>query len=183
MIILRKHREIGKLFSIVTPFPSNLEEEFGNFDPDLVRQYGPAVVAVETNSSDYRDQYNNSPETNRQKCEEFIKQLKTSPNSRFRDVNQGDNTHYLGNESSPNLSEEARFVTFSKDINNEDRFTYRVYKPRVVAENGKKKYLQKIVVTGCLEHTISGKPGAYVRGQRGNTWHPKKNSKRRRGKK
>ena len=182
MIIKRKHKEISKLFSISTPFPSSLEEEFGNFDPELIRQYGPPIISVETDSQDYRRQYDSSPETNRKKCEEFIKQLKTDPNSRFSDINVGDNTHYLGKESKPGLPEGSRFVTFSKDINSEDRFTYKIYKPAIVTEGGKKKYIQRIVASGCLEHTISGKPGAYVKGQLGNVWHPKKNSKRKRGK-
>lgn len=187
MIILRKYREISKLFAIRTPFPSDLEHEFSDIDPELDAEFGLPTIIVDQNSPDYRKQYNSSPETNREKCEKFIRQLKTNPESRFRDVDiedsgEGDGTEYLAYKSRLTGPESDKFVTFSKNINREDRFTYRVYKPTVVTENGKRRFIQKIVLTGCLEHTVSGQPGAYVRGQRGNVWHPKKHSKRNRGK-
>lgn len=70
---------------------------------------------------------------------------------------------------------EKKSVVFSKKINDEDRFNYRVYKPTITVDKktGKRIYYQKIVLCSCLEHTINGKPGAYVKGQTGNTWHSK----------
>lgn len=92
------------------------------------------------------------------------------------------NTHFLGHESKTTSSiDENNFVTFSKWINKKDRFNYKIYKPKVTVneKTGKKTYYQKIVLAGCDDHTINGKPGAYVKGQTGNTWHPKSKATRR----
>lgn len=183
MIILR-----NKLFSIITPFSDKLREEFG-FDKELADSCDEVKIDVQP-SYDYTLQYNKSSESNRTKDNKFRKDLNKNPNTWFSDAPDDDpktNTHFLGHESNTTSSkQEKRFVMFSKSINNEDRFNYKVYKPRVTVNEitGKRTYYQKIVLSSCLEHTNNGAPGSYVKGQSGNTWHsPKKSRKRNKIKK
>lgn len=166
MIILRKL----KIFARRTPISDSLKKEFsipteeianGNFKYEFGR------------FSDFNEQYKNLTPGNKEIVDRFIKDLKNG--FIFTDAREGDGTHYLADESKPGRGH----ITYSKKINKEDRFNYVIYKP-TIDDDG--KYNQIIKLSACSEHTIAGKPGAYVGGQRGNVWHPKKHSKRSRGK-
>jgi len=88
-------------------------------------------------------------------------------------------THYLADYSNTATNKiEERSVVFSKQITKGDRFNYRIYRPKLVEENGETYYIQDIVLCTCWDHTLDGKPGSYVKGQTGNTWHPKSKSTR-----
>lgn len=179
MIILRLR---NKLFSIITPFPDKLRDEF-KFNEELAINCDEVKIDVQP-SNDYMLQYNQSSETNRTKDNKFRKDLNKNPNTWFSDAPDDPpytKTHYLGKESKVNTPIlDDRFVMFSKKINNDDRFNYKIYRPKITIneETGKKTYYQKIVLATCLEHTNNGAPGSYVKGQVGNKWHPKSKSTR-----
>lgn len=156
MIVKRK----TKSFSIVTPFPQFLSQNF-TIPPD---KFETSHIKIER-SAGFNDQYKNLSPGNKEKVDQFIKDLETG--FIYSDAKEGDGTHYLGNESKPSKG----YVMFSKKINDSDRFNYLIYKPET--EDGE-SYTMKIVLSSCFEHTISGKPGSYVSGQIGNTWKKRK---------
>lgn len=169
MIIRRKL----KLFARRVPFPSDLAAEFSL----------PVVEALRGNtgflfeySGTYTDQRSKQTPGNCDIIDKLIEDI--DDNYLFFDGPAGGDTHWLADESGTGSN--PPFVTFSKKINDEDRLNYRIYKPERDPKTG--KYIQKIVMSSCEDHSLNGKPGAYVKGQIGNTWHPKKNSKRKHGK-
>lgn len=148
---------ITRLFSITTPFPPSLAQQF-RIPLDKLES---SFIRIER-SGRFVSQYNSLSPDDKSKVDRFIQDLESG--FIFSDSDSNDRTHYLGNESKPSKG----FVVFSKQINREDRFNYLIYKPETSDEG--ESYIQKIVLSSCSEHTLSGRPGSYVSGQRGNTW-------------
>jgi hypothetical protein len=158
-------------------FPNSLRKLY-EFNEKEAEKCDKVIIDV-TPSNEYKRQYNQSTNTNREIDDEFRKGLKTNSETWF---DNGDNssadTHYLKDYSRKD------YVMFSKKINDADRFNYKVYQAeiRIDKETSEKTYYQKIVLDTCLDHTIGGKPGSYVKGQTGNTWHSSSKAAKRKRK-
>lgn len=170
MIILRH-----KFFSRVTPFTDKLRKDY-EFNRELASSCDKVKIDVQP-SNDYIIQYNKSSATNRTKDDKFRNDIQHNPNTWFSDAPNDDpitQTHFLGDESTLSSSiEDRNFIMFSKWINKEDRFNYKIYKPVITINQntGEKTYYQKIVLATCLYHNNNGSPKAYVKGQEGIGWH------------
>ena len=179
MIILRNLKQ--KLFTYRTSFPNNLRKDY-EFNKSLADSCDKMVIDIQP-SDDYIIQFNKSSETNRSRDIKFVSELKTNTVTWFEDGDDKDaDTHYLRDMSKTTSSiQERNFVMFSKWINGEDRFNYKIYKPRVIINNttGERTYYQKIVLATCLYHNNNGSPKAYVKGQEGIGWHKRSKATRK----
>jgi len=180
MIIFRL-KEID--FSRRDEFPNKLREAFDSPDPVKTK----IIVNIER-TSEFDNQYKKSMPGVRARIDNYIKELKKNPLSRFEDAgNSFADTHYLSDFSNISTSNtKDQFLMFSKKLNVSDRFNYRIYKPetQIVEETGEELLIQKIVLSTCQGHTISGKPGSYVGGSNteGNVYHPVSKAEKRRRK-
>lgn len=178
MIILRR---LTKLFARRDVFPNELKKIYYPILNNIENINDVEFNIKVEKSNQFNQQYKKNF-SNQTRIDNFIKELKSNPLSRFEDA--GDNfadTHYLEDYS----SKSDGYVMFSKKINNADRFNYRIYKPIIMIdkETGKSVINQKIVLDSCSGHIISGKPGNYSPGKEReeNTWHsPNKSAKLKR---
>lgn len=173
-----------KLFSRRDVFPNSLRKEF-ELDDKLVEKCEGRILIDIQQTDEYKKQYKQVRGTNKEIIDKYVKELRKDDRTWFED--NGDNsadTHYLADMSNTTTDKkDKRSVVFSKKINNADRLNYRIYKPKIIKDpkTGEDIYYQKITLCSCLEHTVNGKPGAYVKGQIGNTWHsPNKSAKLKR---
>ena len=180
MIIFRL-KEID--FSRRDDFPNELLDEF--LPSEKILGDKPLRLDIEW-TGEFSMQYNNSTPLIQAKIKAYIKELTLNPASKFIDTkDKTADTHYLADFSNISTSKvDERFVMFSKNLTASDRFNYRVYKPRLVKENEETYFSQKIVLSTCQGHTISGKPGSYVGGDNtgGNVYHPVSKAEKRRRK-
>lgn len=165
MIILRKL----KIFARRDIFPESLRKVFSK-NLETEKKYGGSYLNVEL-SNRYKDQYKSQPPGTCSIIDGVVKDIKSG--YIFTDP-EGKNTdpHYLSDFS--NIKSNPPFVMFSKKINDEDRLNYKIYRPEIKILDGKEVYVQKVVLDTCIDHSISGSPGSYVRGQTGNTWKKRK---------
>jgi len=187
MLILRRKRfsiiSKLKLFARRDEFPDNLRKEFELNEKFLKECDGRNIIDIQP-SNEFKLQYKQIRGTNKERVDKFWKELHDDDASWFDDNgDESADTHYLADMSNTATTIlDKRSVVFSKKINNSDRFNYRIYRPDItINEKGEKVYYQKITLCSCLEHTVNGKPGSYVKGQTGNTWHSSsKTAKRKR---
>ena len=168
-----------KLFARRDEFPDSLRKEFGKIiNEGKSKRYNKVRIHV-IPSDEFKRQYKQS--TNQARIDKLVDKLQSDPETWF---DNGDDkfadTHYLKDYS----SKSDGYVMFSKKINNEDRLNYRIYKPVIQIDDDTEEimYYQKIVLDTCLDHTIGGKPGSYVKGQTGNTWHSSSKAAKRKRK-
>ncbi len=172
-----------KLFARRDEFPDNLKKEFELNEELLDKCDGKIIIDVQP-SDEFRRQYKQVRETNKERIDKFWKELQNDETWFDNGDDKFADTHYLADMSNTTTNKrDKRSVVFSKKINNDDRFNYRIYLPEItVDENNKKNYYQKIVLCSCLDHTINGKDGSYVKGQTGNTWHSSSKAAKRKRK-
>lgn len=174
-----------KLFSRRDVFPNSLRKEF-ELDDKLVEKCEGRILIDIQQTDEYKKQYKQVRGTNKEIIDKYVKELRKDDKTWFED--NGDNsadTHYLADMSNTTTDKkDKRSVVFSKKINNTDRLNYRIYKPKIIKDpkTGEDTYYQKITLCSCLEHTVNGKPGAYVKGQTGNTWHSSSKAAKRKRK-
>lgn len=169
-----------KLFARRDEFPDNLKKEFELNEELLDKCDGKIIIDVQP-SDEFRRQYKQVRGTNKERIDKFWKELQNDETWFDNGDDKFADTHYLADMSNTTTNKrDKRSVVFSKKINNDDRFNYRIYLPEItVDENNKKNYYQKIVLCSCLDHTINGKDGSYVKGQTGTTWHKRSKATKR----
>lgn len=163
-----------KLFARRDEFPNNLRKKF-EITKEELKKYNKVRIHV-IPSDEFKRQYKQS--TNQVRIDKMTDKLRNDPGTWFDNGNDTfADTHYLKDYS----SKSDGYIMFSKKINNNDRFNYRIYLPEITTnkETGEKTYYQKIVLSTCINHSIDGKNGSYVGGQTGTTWHSPKKSKNR----
>ena len=188
MLILRRKRfsiiSKLKLFARRDKFPDNLRKEFELNEKLLKECDGRNIIDIQP-SNEFKLQYKQIRGTNKERVDKFWKELHDDDASWFDDNgDESADTHYLADMSNTATTIlDKRSVVFSKKINNSDRFNYRIYRPDItINEKGEKVYYQKITLCSCLEHTVNGKPGSYIKGQTGNTWHSSSKAAKRKRK-
>jgi len=138
MIIFRL-KEID--FSRRDEFPDKLKNEF-KYNNEFANKADEVIIKIERTDT-FNKQFNLSTTINQKIIKGFIQDFKDE-NKWFEDPIS--DAHYLADMSNVTTSiNDKRSVVFSKKINNQDRFNYRIYRPELIEDEltGKILYIQK----------------------------------------